>query len=57
VLAGIVAADSAAVSLVTNGYIAGFATAKIGNNIAVSVSGLMLTGSAAANYTLAQPAR
>jgi hypothetical protein len=55
VLFGVVAADNANVSLSTNGYLANFDTASVGNNKPVTVSGLTLTGSAAANYTLIQP--
>src|SRR5205085_2904149 len=54
VLAGILAEDSAGVWLVTNGYAASFAAPKARTNTAVSVGGLTLSGSAAANYTLAQ---
>ena len=54
VLAGVVNGDS--VSLVTNGYTANFASANVGTNIPVSVSGLALTGAGAGNYTLTQPA-
>jgi len=43
------------VTLNTNGYVANFASAGVGNGIAVSVSGLTLGGASAANYTLAQP--
>jgi hypothetical protein len=42
VLAGIVNGD--AVSVDTNGYVANFATASVGNSIAVSVTGLTLNG-------------
>jgi hypothetical protein len=55
VLAGIVAADNGAVFLVTNGYTANFTAPKTANNLPVTVSGLTLTGSEAANYTLVQP--
>jgi hypothetical protein len=48
-------ADSAKVSLSTNGYVADFDTPSVGNNKPVTVSGLTLTGSAAVNYTLTQP--
>ena len=41
--------------LSTNGYVANFASAGIGTNKAVTVSGLTLTGSASTNYTLTQP--
>jgi len=43
------------VSLSTNGYVANFASVNVGNNIAVSVSGLSLTGSASGNYVLSAP--
>jgi len=56
VLSGVLAADAANVKLSTNGYSAVFATASAGTSVAVTVSGLTLTGSAAANYTLTQPA-
>jgi hypothetical protein len=55
VLAGVVAEDIANVRLSTNGYTASFATSSVANGNAVTVSGLTLTGSAAANYTLTQP--
>jgi hypothetical protein len=54
-LSGVVAGDVAAVSLATNGYTATFGTANASNGVGVTVSGLTLTGSAAANYTLTQP--
>ena len=54
VLAGVVAGDS--VILNTNGYVANFASAGVGNGVAVSVSGMTLGGGSAANYTLTQPA-
>jgi MBG domain (YGX type)/YDG domain len=53
VLVGVINGDS--VSLVTNGYTANFATANVGQNIPVSVSGLTLSGTSAGNYTLTQP--
>jgi hypothetical protein len=56
VLAGVVPGDTANVKLSTNGYTANFASAGVGTGIGVTVSGLTLTGSAAANYTLTQPA-
>ena len=56
VLNGVLAGDAANVRLSTNGYTASFAGAGVGTNIAVTVGGLTLTGSAAANYSLAQPA-
>ena len=56
VLSGVVSADTANVHLATNGYTAAFGSASVTNGAAVTVSGLTLTGSAAANYTLTQPA-
>jgi hypothetical protein len=53
VLTGVIAGD--AVSLNTNGYVANFASASVGSGIAVTVSGLTLSGVSAGNYTLAQP--
>jgi len=53
VLAGIVNGD--VVNLNTNGYVANFAGAGLGNAIGVSVSGLTLSGSNAGNYILTQP--
>jgi hypothetical protein len=52
VLGGVLVGDTANVGLSTNGYVANFASASVGTNIAVSVSGLSLTGSASGNYTL-----
>jgi subtilase family serine protease len=52
-LTGVVNGDT--VSLNTNGYVANFASAGLGNSIAVSVSGLTLIGTDAGNYTLTQP--
>jgi len=52
-LAGVASGDT--VSLSTNGYTANFAGAGVGSGIGVTVSGLSLTGSNAANYTLIQP--
>jgi hypothetical protein len=52
----VVPGDTANVKLSTNGYTANFASASAGTGIGVTVSGLTLTGSAAANYTLTQPA-
>jgi len=54
VLSGVVAGDT--VSLNTNGYVANFASANVGNGIAVAVSGLTLSGASAGNYRLTQPA-
>ena len=56
VLAGVLSGDTANVKLSTNSYIANFVSASVGTGIGVTVSGLTLTGSAAANYTLTQPA-
>ena len=53
-LLGVVPGD--AVSLNTNGYVANFASAGVGSGIAVTVSGLTLSGASAANYALIQPA-
>jgi hypothetical protein len=55
VLSGVVAGDAANVSLSTNGYVANFASAGVGNGIAVNVSGLSLSGSASTNYVLTAP--
>jgi len=55
VLNGVLPADTGNVRLSTNGYVANFSTPNVGTNIAVTVSGLSLTGSAAGNYTLSQP--
>jgi hypothetical protein len=43
------------VSLITNGYVARFASASAGTGIAVTVSGLTLSGVSAGNYALTQP--
>ena len=53
VLAGVVTGDT--VSLNTNGYLATFANAGVGNGISVTISGLTLSGASAANFALAQP--
>jgi len=55
-LSGVIAGDAASVFLSTNGYTATFASASKANGLAVTVSGLTLTGSAAGNYSLTQPA-
>ena len=55
VLSGVLAGDAGNVSLSTNGYTAAFSSAAAGNGKSVTVSGLTLTGSAAANYSLTQP--
>jgi YDG domain-containing protein/Big-like domain-containing protein len=56
VLTGVLSGDTANVSLSTNSYVAHFADAAVGLGKSVTVSGLSLMGSAAANYTLTQPA-
>jgi hypothetical protein len=56
VLSGVISGDVDAISLSTNAYTATFATVDVGTDIAVTVGGLSLTGSAAANYTLNPPA-
>ena len=43
------------VSLVDHGYAASFGSAGVSNGIAVSVSGLTMSGASATNYTLTQP--
>ncbi|MGA3179438.1 MAG: YDG domain-containing protein [Verrucomicrobiota bacterium] len=53
VLAGVVTGDT--VTLNTNGYTANFVSANVGNSIAVTLTGLTLSGTSAANYTLTQP--
>jgi len=53
-LSGVVSGDD--VSLVTSGYTATFADQNAGTGVAVTVSGLSLSGADAGNYTLAQPA-
>jgi hypothetical protein len=53
VLLGVVSGDI--VNFSTNGYIASFASAGVGSNVTVNVSGLTLSGPNAANYTLVQP--
>ncbi|HEV2329117.1 MAG TPA: YDG domain-containing protein [Verrucomicrobiae bacterium] len=55
VLNGVLASDAGNVNLSTNGYAASFASPNAGNNIAVIVSGLTLTGSASGNYLLSPP--
>jgi autotransporter-associated beta strand protein len=56
VLSGVLAADLSNVQLNTNGYTATFTDTNANSSVAVTISGLTLSGSAAANYTLAQPA-
>ena len=53
VLNGLVGSDS--VSLSPSGYTATFAGKNVGASVAVTVSGLSLSGPAAGNYTLTQP--
>ena len=53
VLVGVVSGDT--VSLSTNGYTANFVSANVGTGIAVTISGLSLSGPSAPNYTLTQP--
>ena len=55
VLNGVLAGDVTNVALTTNGYVANFASAGVGNGIAVTVSNLTLVGSAAGNYVLSAP--
>ena len=55
VITGVLAGDASNVNISTNGYSAAFASPTAGSGVAVTVSGLTLTGSAAANYTLTQP--
>jgi glucuronoarabinoxylan endo-1,4-beta-xylanase len=55
-LAGVIAGDIGNVRLSTNGSTAVFATKNAGNGIAVTVSGLALSGSASGNYILTLPA-
>ena len=55
VLGGVVAGDAGKVQLATNGYVANFASAGVGTNLGVTVSGLILNGSRATNYVLSQP--
>src|SRR5665213_903591 len=54
-LNGVLAGDTANVTLVTSGAAGAFANKNVGNNKSVNISGLTLSGSAAANYTLTQP--
>ena len=53
-MAGVLNGDT--LSLHTNGYTATFASAGVGSGIAVTVTGLTLTGASNADYTLTQPA-
>lgn len=52
-LAGVISGD--VVALETNGYTAAFASPSAGSNIAVTVTGLSLSGANAADYSLVQP--
>ena len=54
-LGGVLPGDLGNVSLSTGSYTATFANAGPGNGITVTVIGLTLSGSAAGNYSLAQP--
>ncbi len=56
VLVGVLLADTGNVNVKSNGYVASFNSANVGTGIPVTMSGLGLTGSAAGNYTLSQPA-
>ena len=49
VLLGVLPVDAANVTLATNSYTANFVSANAGTGIAVTVSGLMLSGTAAGN--------
>ncbi len=51
-LSGVIAGDVGNVRLSTNGITAFFATKNAGNGIAVTISGLTLSGSASGNYNL-----
>jgi uncharacterized protein (TIGR02597 family) len=53
VLSGVLGIDS--VSLLTNGYVASFASVGVSNTIPVIVNGLSLGGHDAGNYLLTQP--
>ncbi len=55
ILSGMLGGDANNVALSTNGYKASFAAANAGTNIAVTVSNLSLTGTAAGNYTVVPP--
>ncbi|HLJ17585.1 MAG TPA: YDG domain-containing protein [Bryobacteraceae bacterium] len=54
VLSGVVPSDASSVVLGAT-YTANFASSNVGTGIAVTVTGLGLTGAASGNYTLAQP--
>ncbi len=55
ILKGVLPADTAKVVLATGTVAGTFADKNLGNNKPVTISGLTLSGSAAANYTLTQP--
>ena len=52
---GILNADLANVTLVTSGASGTFADANVGTSKTITITGLTLSGSAAANYTVTQP--
>jgi hypothetical protein len=52
-LAGAVSGDT--VTLSTSGAVGAFTTKDVGNNIAVTISGLTISGAQASDYTLTQP--
>ncbi|HVT82034.1 MAG TPA: YDG domain-containing protein, partial [Phycisphaerae bacterium] len=54
-LVGVVAGDAANVTLVKTNASGNFADANVGNGKTVTLSGLTISGSAAANYTITQP--
>ncbi|MGH8316619.1 MAG: YDG domain-containing protein [Steroidobacteraceae bacterium] len=54
-LSGVIASDAGNVRLSTSDAGGTFASPNVGDNIAVTASGFTLSGSAAGNYTLAQP--
>ena len=56
VLSGVLTADVGQVDLSTNGYVATFDSADVGDSIGVTVSGLSLTGAKAGDYALTAPA-
>ncbi|HEX4122238.1 MAG TPA: MBG domain-containing protein [Verrucomicrobiae bacterium] len=55
VLAGVIAGDVGNVELDTNGYTAAFTETNASSDVPVTVTGLSLSGSAAANYSLVEP--
>ena len=52
---GVIPVDSNAVTLNVSGANGQFATANVGSNLAVSVSGFTLSGAAASNYQIVEP--